>query len=114
MLIKLAIVAATFVGLCATLSTKNGNATIAIVTILLLVAVAVLLVGNSTLSATKHLRGEFWIAGCGEEFLTALQSGAFREPIADPFRPGGTVTSSIPPQTPMLLLPPTSSLAPSL
>lgn len=55
-------------------SSLNSGALIFASIVLLLVALIVLLISNSHLSATKHENGKFWIKGCSPEFMKRIQS----------------------------------------
>jgi hypothetical protein len=70
LIVKSLIAAALFVALPLTAGFDDTVSTVTIV--LFLVAVIVLLVGNSPLSITNHQKGEFWISGCSSEFLSRI------------------------------------------
>jgi hypothetical protein len=52
----------------------NSDVAIVIVGVLFLIAVFALFLGNSPLAVTAYDNGEFWIAGCSQEFLWRLKS----------------------------------------
>lgn len=53
---------------------SDSTPVILVVTLLFFAAVVSLFVGNSPLVVSKYQQGEFWIAGCSQDFLARFES----------------------------------------
>ena len=72
MLIKVACAVVLFFGIPIS-AASDSTIAMTVVTILFLVSIVSLFIGNSPLSVTKHKKGEFWMSGCSKEFLARIQ-----------------------------------------